>query len=85
MKRLIVGLLAGAVLASAGTGVAMTQAGNVWTSQGITCRSAPAGGGTGAMVACIRSNRTGYVVSITQRSVVVATVKGKVVFGRRQP
>jgi hypothetical protein len=81
MKGKVAALVAGAVLGSAGTGLAATQL--VYVNRaGVLCGFGTGPHGRG--VACILSNQKGYEVTLTQTKAIVWNGKRRVFF-RRQP
>lgn len=83
MKRLIAGLVAGAVLATAGAGIA-AKSGLVWFARaGVTCAYGVGPQGRGA--ACSKTDGKGYGVTVTGKKVLVWNANGKIVFARAQP
>lgn len=81
MRNAIASMVAGALLATAATAAAHSEAG--FTQYGITCKS---GAQAGGIVACVRESGTGYAVGISRSAIlVIDTRSGRRVFSRAQP
>jgi hypothetical protein len=97
MKRLLVGLAAGVLLATAGAAIAARGAdqpkaiplavGQAVSYAGLTCTTYAGDTAATANLVCVRSNLKGYGVVISQRAVLIARQlaggKVKVVFKAR--
>jgi hypothetical protein len=87
MKRLSAGLLAGAVLGSAGAALAgdaghstkaiPLTAGQAVSYAGLTCTTYAGTTATNANLVCVRTNLKGYGVVVSQEAVIVAKQLGK--------
>lgn len=78
MKKLIVGLVAGAALGGASAQAAST----LWSAGQVVCRPAHM---AGSGVVCVRSDGRGYGMGMTGDLVMVTNNSGRTVYVHRQP
>ncbi|MDX6439828.1 MAG: hypothetical protein QOF45_2411 [Gaiellaceae bacterium] len=84
MKRTLAAFVAGLTFGATGIGVAATTGIiKVVTNSGATCYFGTGPQGRGVL--CNRSDKKGYMATVTQTKVLVWKQNGAIVFFRRQP